>query len=168
MIKVAFTGHRPKNLYGYDSREPYKAVTKLIVDNLRALDDELVVITGGAQGIDQLAFWAAEHLKREGYKVTNVLAVPFKGQELRWAQVGMFSQSEYRTMLKMADEVVYLSETSDNAVRKLDERNHWMVDHSDLLVCVTPYLDIEKRHGGTGNCVRYAISKNHPYLIWNI
>lgn len=66
MMKVAFTGHRPKDLYGYNDRDPYKVVVQKIIENLKALDDDLVVITGGAQGIDQLAFWAAEHLKKEG------------------------------------------------------------------------------------------------------
>lgn len=168
MTKVAFTGHRPKDLYGYDTREPYKIVARKIAENLKTLDNELIVITGGAQGIDQLAFWAAEHLKKEGWNVKNILAVPFKGQELRWSQTGMFSQTEYRKMLTMADKVVYLSDNSQDAVRKLDERNHWMVDKSDVLVCVTPYVDIEHRPGGTGNCVRYAVSRNHPYLIWKI
>ncbi len=167
-MKIAFTGHRPKDLYGYSSREPYMKVIKMIMDNLKTLDDELVVITGGAQGVDQLAFWSAERMKREGFNVKTIVSVPFKGQELRWKETGMFSQAEYKHMLKLADEVVYLSDNSNDAIHKLDERNHWMVDHSDLLVCVTPYDNIETRHGGTGNCVRYAILKKHKYTVWKI
>ena len=165
---VSFTGHRPKDLYGYYNDTAYKAVVQKIKDYLKHLDSRLTVITGGAQGIDQLAFWAATYLKREGYDVTTVVAVPFKGQELRWVRDGHFGQTEYNLMLKLADEVVYLSDNSNNAIQKLDDRNHWMVDHSDLLCCVTPHDDIATRKGGTGNCLRYAIKNKHPYFILKI
>lgn len=68
-------------------------------------------------------------------------------------------------MIEKADKVVMLSETSDDAIRKLDERNHRMVDHADILICVTPYDNILTRPGGTGNCLRYAAGKGKTYTI---
>ena len=171
MFTVSYTGHRPKDLIGY--KADYSLILRQIKLHLKQTidqqpDKEITVITGGAQGVDQLAFQAAHLLKQDGYHIYNIVAVPFKGQESRWPEYTRFGQKEYREMLALAAHVEFLSDNNDNAIAKLDERNHWMVDHSDLLICVTPYEDIVTRPGGTGNCLRYAIRINHPYAICKI
>ena len=170
MFTISYTGHRPKDLLGY--KADYRPVFNQIKEHLKSILDQhpnesFMVITGGAQGVDQMAFWAAYHLKTE-YDITNVLAVPFKGQEERWPELTKFGQKEYRIMISKADKIELLSDSHDNAIQKLDERNHWMVDHSDVLICVTPYENILTRPGGTGNCVRYASKVGHPYVICKI
>lgn len=170
MFTIAYTGHRPKDLLGYNA--DYRPIFNQIKDHLKSILDKnpgenFTVITGGAQGVDQMAFWAAYHLK-QSYNITNVLAVPFKGQEERWPELTKFGKKEYRTMVSKADKVEILSDNNDNAVQKLDNRNRWMVDHSDILICVTPYENILTRPGGTGNCVRYASNTDHEYVICKI
>lgn len=161
-----FTGHRPNKLYGYDlknknyqvlahklARIIYNLYTKYSVDNF---------ITGGALGLDTVAFFAVEYVKSKGYPVKNILAVPFKGQEGRW---NAESVDRYNRMLKLADKVVYV-DTIDgytgnyNIAKKLDIRNHYMVDNSKFVV--TAYDGSKK--GGTYNCIKYAES-HHKKII---
>lgn len=75
MRTICFTGPRPNKLYGYKNKEKYQKLVDCIHDFLRGFcriesDEILTVITGGAQGIDQLAFWAANSLKKE-YSLKN-------------------------------------------------------------------------------------------------
>ena len=171
MFTVSYTGHRPKDLLGY--KADYTPILNQMTAHLQQIIDqhpneEITVITGGAQGVDQLAFQAADLLKQKGYKIINLVAMPFKGQEERWPELTRFGQKDYRNMLAKADHVEILSDNNTDAIIKLDKRNQWMVNHSDLLICVTPYDDILTRHGGTGNCLRYAVKTNHPYTICRI
>lgn len=82
---VCFTGHRPNRLAGYTSRVPYTIFVKRLKKILIPFISQGYTrfITGGAQGIDQLAFWAVEGLKKAGYEVQNIVYVPYEGQELR-------------------------------------------------------------------------------------
>ncbi|MDE6915084.1 MAG: DUF1273 domain-containing protein, partial [Lachnospiraceae bacterium] len=145
---------------GYTSRAPYTA----FVGNLKEILIPLVgqgytrFITGGAQGIDQLAFWAVEGLKAVGYTVQNIVFVPYEGQELRWSEQGMFSRQEYKRMLKKADGVVYLYRKGQpfKVVDALMERNHAMCDVSDKLIGVYEGIDFCNDKGGTAECLRYA------------
>lgn len=170
MFTISYTGHRTKDLIGYTG--DYRPIFLQIKDHLQSVLDqhpgeEFTVITGGDQGVDQMAFWAAYRLKKQ-YNICNVLAVsfnPFNGQEERWPELTKFGKKEYRQMVAKADRVEMLSDNNDNAVQKLDDRNHWMVDHSDVLICCTPYENILTRPGGTGNCIRYAKATGHSYMI---
>ena len=76
---ICFTGHRPKRLAGYNSRAPYTTFVGKLKQMLVPLIRQgyTCFITGGAQGIDQLAFWAVEGLKKEGYMVQNIVYVPY-------------------------------------------------------------------------------------------
>lgn len=170
-MNICFTGHRPKDLLGYgaDYRPIFNSIKSQLEDLLADISEDVTIITGGAQGVDQMAFWAAWHLEHDDrIAIKTVVAVPFAGQELRWKQDDVFGQRAYHKMLKMADEVVILSDNANDAVRKLDERNHWMVDNSALVIVVTPYQDIAERRGGTGNCIRYAIRTGKLYAIFDI
>ena len=141
-ITCCFTGSRPKNLAGYNKSHYTKLVSELTdyLDKfLEAWDNNptftMKFITGGAQGFDQLAFWAVHNLKTKRSNICNTVYVPFRGQERRWRMDGLFGQREYQLMLKLADEVVYLHDTpNQNEVRRLlFERNHRMVDNSQHL-----------------------------------
>lgn len=157
---VCFTGHRPNRFAGYTSRVLYTA----FVGNLKEMLISLIgqgytrFITGGAQGIDQLAFWAVEGLKKSGYAICNFVYVPYEGQELRWSEKGMFSQQEYRFMLEKADGVVYLygKGQSFRIVDALMGRNHAMCDVSDKIISVYERTDFHNEKGGTAECLRYA------------
>lgn len=167
---IAFTGPRPKKLEGYSSRDPYTAFVKDLKNTLIIYIKQGYsnFITGGAQGIDQLAFWAVCGLKKEGYNINNLVYVPYKGQELRWSEKGMFSQAEYNMMLEKADAVVYLKNKLDNLAdisKALTERNHAMCDDSDLLIGFYDGDDFMVDTGGTAECLRYATSTAHEKII---
>ncbi len=174
---LCFTGHRPNKLFGYTDRTPYNHLLRDIQTELIRLHDEGYrnVITGGAQGIDQLAFWAVSGLKQKGCDFTNIVYVPMRGQERFWASSGLFSQTEYQLMLKRADKVVYLQGELDSnapkslASKYLTDRNHHMVNDSDLVFGV--YLGamdtFQNERGGTAECLRYAKKAGKEILLLN-
>ena len=89
---MCFTGRRPKDLYGYN-HDAYIPMVNAIKSCLRKHISQgyTKFISGGAQGFDQLSFWAVNALKREGYDIKNIVYVPFKGQEKAWKETGLFS-----------------------------------------------------------------------------
>lgn len=183
---ICFTGPRPKQLFGYN-RERYNPIVHFYKNLIR---DAFLYhgynrfLFGGAQGIDQLAFWAAYAVKSEGRDIKLVIYVPFKGQEESWSQTGPFSQSEYRQMLQKADEVKVICPELDRndasvpekdlthmAVKALYERNHAMVDDSDLVYAFYPdesWMD-ETTRDGTAACMRYAMEsgKFMSQIVYN-
>ena len=104
MNTVCFTGRRPKDLCGYnaDSYKTLVSAVLVILENLYQTQGVRRFITGGAQGFDQLAFWAVHNLRKNHPDVENILYLPFRGQESRWLAKGPFSQDEYRLMQSMA------------------------------------------------------------------
>ena len=167
---IAFTGRRPKDLCGYNYNSYRTFVKQLtgILDNLNQQGYSRFV-SGGAQGFDQLAFWAVNCLKREhtDRRIDNVVYVPFRGQENRWAKTGDFSQADYQKMLRFATETIYLSEGLTDygqIVNALHSRNHAMIDDCDLLVALYPSDDFMTSKGGTAEAMRYARSVSKPIL----
>lgn len=164
---MCFTGHRPNKLCGYD-KNAYRPMVKQLTDLLDQYYTAGIrrFITGGAQGFDQLVFWAIHALKSKHDNLENIIYVPFQGQERQWAKTGVFSQTEYAQMLTHADHVEYLSTNTltnkREVVHALYIRNETMVNHSDIVLALqNPWND--KEHGGTAHCVTYA--KNQCKII---
>ena len=63
---VAFTGHRPKDLFGQNAHDRYNELCGIIEGVVMDLVQQGAIEfrTGGAQGVDQLAFWAVERVKK--------------------------------------------------------------------------------------------------------
>lgn len=166
---IAFTGRRPKDLVGYDY-DNYRSFVKELTALLATYGDNTTFITGGAQGFDQLAFWAVNCVKREHPEwrgIKNVVYVPFKGQENRWAKTGGFSQADYQKMLRYADEVKFLNENLseyEDIVKALHSRNHAMIDDCDKLIALYPSDDWKTSKGGTAEAMRYASSVNKEII----
>lgn len=162
---VCFTGPRPKRLCEYN-REPYQ---DLLIYLEKTIEDLYLsgyreFITGGAQGFDQLAFQATNAVKKKNpsWDISNILAIPFHGQELRWKETGIFGQKEYREMLAAADKIVYVSDLykNQNPYFLLFKRNEYMIDASDLVVALYPDENWENaKSGGTENAMKYAKKK---------
>ena len=168
-MTVCFTGHRPKGItanrpYDESNRPEYQK----IIDRLTPVIEKLVnagyttFITGGAQGFDQLAFWAVNRVKNQYPEIRNIVYIPFKGQELRWAKKGLFSQHEYGLMLKRADYVRVCGKIDTTnfkqAIKALMYRNECMVNDSG---CVVGQFEddtwiLSQTKSGTANCLRYA------------
>ena len=191
---ICFTGHRPAQLYGYgcSAWRDNQALKIRIAEELEALVEadggefsRYDFITGGAQGADQLCFWAVEQLKdalrdtRPAITVRNVVYIPFEGQEDKWHESGSFGQREYRAMLERADEVRNVSGITRDGLGSCHRqsimgayfaRNHAMVDASDLLVCIwnKPFIPGNGSGGGTDECVVYAMGRDHEVLVIDV
>lgn len=157
---MCFTGRRPKDLCGYDL-SMYAQFMKDLSDLVyQKFYKDLCVrrfLTGGAQGFDQIAFWSVEYMKKKSgcEDVENIVCIPFKEQESRWAAEGLFSQSEYRSILGRADRVIEISRI--NTIDAFFMRNHMMCENSDLCLGLYPDGTWETSKGGTAECLRYAV-----------
>lgn len=143
---VAVTGHRPQHLLEYNSPEDnIKKFYRKVLIKLRPT----ALISGMALGVDQ---WAARVALEIGVPLTA--ALPYPGQAGRWTDEQV---TEYKAILDAASEVEILHDNPTSRFESyqfLQQRNEWMVDHSDLLLAVW-----DGTKGGTGNCVRYARKK---------
>lgn len=177
LYKVAFTGHRPTKIGGYDRQNPKRvAVTNAIKSALaRAVakygeTHEVIVISGGALGVDTDA---AREAKNMGLRF--MVAAPCLNQDKKWPHD---SKATYKKMLSFADAdlaqalatngetveggVVYVTNTEYTGGKLMQDRNQWMVDHADAVVAIW-----DGSAGGTANCVGYARYKKVPMLLIN-
>lgn len=168
VMTVCFTGHRAKSLCGYN-REAYKDFVNDFSERLSKMytGEPITFISGGAQGFDQLAFWAVDVFKRklpaeDQQNIKNIVYAPFPNQDDIWADTGLFSKKEYKQMLDRATEVKYCLNEKPSQKRwissALMNRNHEMVNDSDMVIAM--YEDDSwsdpKTKGGTAECMRYA------------
>lgn len=163
---MCFTGRRPKDLCGY-RHENYSAFVKALHDLIyEKYYKDLgirVFVTGGAQGFDQLAFWAVAHMVQH-YMLNDVTNIVFgvRGQDRRWKDTGAFSREEYRLMLARASYVCWVTDYAEQGIAALHERNHIMADHACCLLALYPDNTWTTSKGGTAECLRYAAAKNWP------
>lgn len=151
-MKIAVTGHRPDKLGGYNAFNSFRLL-KEHMKSVIVTHTQPTLISGCALGIDQLWMEAGLELG-----VDVIAAIPFKGYDLKWPQR---SRDTYAKLLARCKETIHVCEPGYSA-SKLQKRNEWMVDNSDLLIAYwngTP--------GGTANCVQYASNKGHAVLIFN-
>lgn len=149
---VSFTGHRPQDLGGFVPGHPTQVwVRRQLGAAVRALMRQGATdfISGMALGVDQ---WAAEAVLAEGGRL--IAAVPCDGQDARWSQ---HQRQTYYRLLDRAD-VVHCVAPGPYEFWKMQTRNKWMVDHSDLVCAVWT----GKTSGGTFNCLTYARQKQRP------
>lgn len=177
---VCFTGHRPKSIfpinpYGESRRKDYQAIVNRIADFVYEMAENGYTrfITGGAQGFDQLAFWAVNRAEKELTGIRNIVYIPFRGQEHRWSKTGLFGQNEYYLMLSHADEVRICTETINlndfsQITKALMYRNKCMVNDSG---CVLGQFEDEswqdpETKSGTADCLRYAKEKGRTIELF--
>lgn len=169
-MTICFSGHRPNGLCKYDIKKYQKFVEKL-TGQIRSMDsgDEMTFISGGAQGMDQLSFWAVDNYKNslpenERSRIKNVVYAPFPGQSDIWPEKSLFGKEQYAAMMNTADEVKFSADTRPNnksdIVKTLMKRNHDMVDNSDAVIAL---YESDNWHdpntpSGTAECMRYAIT----------
>lgn len=176
---ICFSGHRASKLCGWDVRKYERCQAQLLdlVSRLYDMGYE-TFITGGAQGFDQLVFWAVEELKETRPDAHNWLFGPFPGHESMWARTGLFSQADYTKMKVKADRYVLTKpekpDTKDGVVRALSQRNTDMLRASDALCAfINPdELNNTQAHSGTKSCVNTAGRQGLkiitvPYAITN-
>lgn len=155
---ICGTGHRPDKLGGYG-----QVVTDKLIDTAfnylvvahGVRSDRMIdkVISGGALGWDQALAWATLRLK-----IPLIMALPFKDFDQKWPSA---SRGKFNLICADAAEVIYVCEEG-YAPWKMQERNKWMVDHSDRVLALWNGTD-----GGTANCVRYAEKAGKPIInMW--
>lgn len=182
-MNISFTGHRPNKLFGYDmNNHKYDSLCKIIKDYiLRVIDEseekEFTFYSGGALGVDQLAFDIVEEIKSvvdDSIKIVNILAIPFEKQYIKWKDESI---QKWNQQKEKADKVVLVDTIEgykNNKVSvgtyhasKMQLRNRYMVDQligtNDILIAV---WDREKS-GGTYNCVKYAMNKSVSISVIN-
>lgn len=143
---VAASGHRPDKIGGYDYYDPLRT---WIRERMRRALIELgatKTISGMALGVDQDFAQVSIEMG-----LPFIAALPFLDQESRWPKS---SQDYWWWLLERADEVVIVS-PGEYSAAKMQIRNEWMVDNSNVLVSVW-----DGSPGGTGNCMNYAKTVN--------
>ncbi len=164
MKTICFIGRRAKNLAGYNDISKYEKFVDMLASYLAMeVTENTTFISGGAQGFDQLAFWAVDIAKsraKGNHVIRNVIYEPHKFQSNGWVlDDELFGKVNYRKILNAADAFKCLKEDySDEAsiVRALYERNHEMVNDSDFVIALYPDDRWKELKGGTEECMRYA------------
>jgi len=151
MTIIGFTGSRPHKLGGYKIPNlTFNYVCHKIEALLLELKPEKC-ISGLALGYDS---WCAKICIK--LRIPFIGAVSFEGQEGKWKRE---SKEEYRNFLDLAEEVVYVCDPG-YATWKMQERNCWIVDNSDIIIAC-----FNGGKGGTYNCVSYAKEKKKKIII---
>jgi uncharacterized phage-like protein YoqJ len=142
-MKVAFTGHRPAKLGGYDNTRNKRRWFLAEIDVImQTLPMPIEIISGMALGVDQ---WAATYAITRSFPLHAY--IPFEGQERLWPAE---AQKKYKEILLHATRIKYIC-SPGYAAWKMMKRNEAMVDDCDLLIAVW-----DGSSGGTANCIGYA------------
>lgn len=153
-MNIAVTGHRPDKIGGYDRNNQIRiGIRKKLYKLLNNLKPDKA-ISGMALGVDQDFVEVALELK-----IPVIAAIPFIGQEKEWITK---ESKEYYHFLLSKCELQHVVCDGGYAPWKMNVRNKWMVDNSELIIAVW-----NGSSGGTANCVKYAMSKNKPVIRFN-
>lgn len=188
-LTLIVTGHRPKDLFGYNDCAQYHTLQNKLYQCVLQFSNHYGVtrfISGGAQGIDQLFFWAVNYARKNNPALKNEVYIPFKGQELIWKETGLFSQESYRTMLNLATGThvcnpnitgtprnhVQTKEQEQAISKALTDRNADMVAQADFVIGVYKgdinlITNDQYGSGGTLNCLRKAYQAGKKIVILN-
>ena len=155
----AFTG-RPKSFpWKYKETAPDCVLLKeTLAAQIRLLADSGVTdwLSGMALGVD---LWCAQivlSLKEKNPALRLHCILPREGQEVKWPKA---EQEQYHSIVKRADEVVYVSR--DYHPDCMLERNRYMVDRASILLAV--YNGTYR--SGTAMTVRYAKEQGTKIMI---
>lgn len=148
---ISATGHRPDKIGGYGPAASLRR-RAVAMDALLAWGPN-ECISGMALGWDTDFALACIELG-----IPFTAAVPFEGQEGKWPAQ---SQRVFHAVLSYAAKVVVVS-PGGYSPRKMQIRNQWMVDNSDIVLALWDGSD-----GGTANCVGYARAKEkRVHNVW--
>lgn len=184
---VAFTGHRPKHLpgndYNYNKPESFAILNSMYFQLKERAEKHgsIRVVSGMAQGIDQLAIIAADKLRSNlgADRVSIHGAIPCLDFENGWknkkGEVIQSSVDMYRKLLALCDtsEIVY--KDGDYIASKkefagqpqgencaMGKRNVYMVEMANEVLAYW-----NGKSGGTGNCVNSANTRNKLVTVIN-
>lgn len=158
---IAFTGHRPQDMFGYEEDVEGNVVIKkwlfAQIHNIAKKHPDTRFISGGALGVDTWSAEAVLAVKKVFPLVTLEIAVPCLNQDKKWSKE---AKQRYAQLLDDADKVTYVSK-HEYTGRCMQDRNEYMVDQADCIIGVWK----AKRSGGTWNCLEYAEQEGKAMLI---
>lgn len=166
-----FSGHRPKYFGSYDLQDE---VYRPLIDRVDKEVDYMIengvntFLSGGALGIDMVAFWVVEKKKKENPDIRNILCLPYCIQGDNWSKK---DRDWLSRMKSRADEVIMVDELDKYRVGKsgkyssfkLQKRNEYMVDNSEYMIAVW-----NGKPSGTKNCIDYAIKNGSTIKTINV
>ncbi|WP_373262236.1 DUF488 family protein, N3 subclade [Hungatella hathewayi] len=155
---ISVTGHRPNKLFGYDMNNNNYTLMKNYFKKILIEKECTKAVSGMALGVDQVYAEAAVELKKEGYDIKLIAAIPCQNHPCKWPNQ---AQEHYHDLLKNADKITLVSDISYNPYL-MQVRNEYMVNISNEIIAVW-----DGTKGGTGNCVKYAESINRPITVVN-
>lgn len=179
MITICFTGHRPDKLGGYDwntlrNKKIMEKLKTTIIELINSKDENYFhFVCGGALGIDQMAFDIVQDIKENTLKLSPInitieVALPFLKQDIKWNDE---NRIKWRQQLTASGKVTRVDKLEDYKINgyeddiyypaKMQKRNEYMVDKSDIVIAVW-----NGTKGGTANCINYA--KKHRKEIISI
>ena len=159
MFTCCFTGHRPDKLGGFNENNTMAAgIKKVLAQEIErmATDGFTEFISGGALGVDTWAAEAVIEVRKVHPLIKLTIARPFPSQDSKWLEE---SKYRFKAFCGAADKVVDVSPDPYSAW-KMQVRNEWMVDQSDLILAIW-----DGSSGGTGNCVEYAKANGKRLLV---
>jgi uncharacterized phage-like protein YoqJ len=167
MSKTAcFTGHRPPQIGGYGINPTAQEIKGWIIYFICTsveMNQHNTFISGMAQGVDTIAAEAILECRDERQlPVQLICAIPFLKQSSIWPP---HARTKWDIITNKANAVVEVSSDptdKHDAVKKLQLRNQWMVDHSSL--CLAVWTGVA---GGTANCVKYAQQSYKNIVVYD-
>lgn len=149
--RIGITGHRPGKLpCGYNWDDPAaRTIRAWMRDHLRKIEGEVKACTGMALGAD-LFFAAVCYWE----KVPYIAFCPCWGQENKWPKE---SQDRYMSLLRQAEEIVYVHNSPYPGPQCMLQRNQAMIDwlgkaEKSLLLAIWN----GDQKGGTADAIRRA------------
>lgn len=159
-MTCAFTGHRPRKFsWGYDESDARcVALKNALAEQIERLFEKGTTqfMSGMAEGTDTWAALSVLALRSKNKAIKLHCVLPCKEQADKW---NPSAQKQYHSILGCADSVVYVNQYYHKDC--MLERNHFLVDHSNILLAVYN----GERRGGTAATVRYAQRSGREILI---
>lgn len=149
---VSFTGYR-HNKYNFSTETRKLVYQKLICEVSACIKYGYEkYFFGGASGFDLLAAYAVIYLKK-AFDIKLICALPYENFHLsnefdeEWRKL-------YLSVIPKCDDVINVSGKKENELAAYMMRNKFMVDNSDILICL-----YDGKKGGTQNSIQYAQQK---------
>ncbi len=145
MKRACVTGHRAMSAFPAGLSETLRSVV---------LDGYTEFLVGMALGFDQYCYEELLRMKGEFPQLRIVACIPCGDQAARFTRA---QKARYDRLCAAADERIVLYPSYVEGC--MQERNRYMVDHSDLVVAYLRYAG-----GGTYYTVKYAVERGKEIL----
>jgi len=156
----AISGHRPGKLpWKYNELDPRCiALKSVLTEQIENLVDRGVTgfLCGMAEGTDIYCAEVILAMREKNPSLKLHCILPCTAQADKWS---VSAQERYRSILKQADSIVYVSREQHKDC--MLERNRFMVEYASILLAV--YNGV--RRSGTGATVSYAQKLGREMII---